>query len=103
NGLHHLLTEVVTISYCHPGGPITPIASLRPNQTGNSYSTVLGGLLGLQQRFQQSELAQKLAALQAAATYGTEAIPLLRQGLKDADLSVRSHLCRIRILCILWR
>ncbi|MBL1178697.1 hypothetical protein [Pantanalinema sp. GBBB05] len=51
---------------------------------------VLGGLVGLQQRFQQSELAQKLAALEAAATYGAEAIPLLRQGLESADLTVRS-------------
>lgn len=51
---------------------------------------VLGGLVGLQQRFQQSELTQKLAALEAAATYGAEAIPLLRQGLESADLTVRS-------------
>lgn len=51
---------------------------------------VLGGLVGLQQRFQQFELAQKLAALEAAATYGAEAIPLLQQGLEAADLTVRS-------------
>lgn len=51
---------------------------------------VLGGLLGLQQRFEQSELAQKLAALETATKYGAEAIPLLQQGLEDADLTVRS-------------
>jgi hypothetical protein len=50
---------------------------------------VLGGLAGLEHRFNQANITQKLAALAEAATYGKTALPLLQQGLQDENLQVR--------------
>jgi hypothetical protein len=50
---------------------------------------VLGGLAGLEHRFNQTNVAQKLAALAEAVTYGESALPLLQQGLQDDNLQVR--------------
>ncbi len=54
-------------------------------------SCVLGGLAGLNQRFEQSELEPRIAALTEAAKYGEEGVLLLRRGLEDDDLGVRLH------------
>jgi hypothetical protein len=50
---------------------------------------VLGGLAGLEHRFNQADMTQKLAALAEAATYGESALPLLQRGLQDENLQVR--------------
>jgi hypothetical protein len=61
------------------GGAVSPPVS----------GAVLGGVTGLNQRFEQPE--QKLAALQDAVQYGMDALSLLQRGLEDADLRVRSQ------------
>ncbi|MBW4473105.1 MAG: hypothetical protein KME45_22410 [Stenomitos rutilans HA7619-LM2] len=50
---------------------------------------VLGGLAGLEHRFNQADITQKLAALAEAATYGESALPLIQRGLQDDNLQVR--------------
>lgn len=50
---------------------------------------VLGGLAGLEQRFSQTDVKQKLAALAEVAQYGMSALPLVEQELADDDLNVR--------------
>jgi hypothetical protein len=61
------------------GGAITPPVT----------ATVLGGILGLNQRFTQADVVQKLAALAEAGKYGEAGIELLQQGLQDQDIRVR--------------
>jgi hypothetical protein len=54
------------------------------------HSLVLGGLGGLQQRFETGDEAAKLAALQGAIAFGDEAIGLLSQALTAESLQVRA-------------
>jgi hypothetical protein len=53
------------------------------------HSLVLGGLGGLQQRFETGDEAAKLEALQGAIAYGDEAIGLLSHALTAESLQVR--------------
>jgi hypothetical protein len=50
---------------------------------------VLGGLTGLEHRFNQADIQQKMAALTEATKYGESAIPLLQRGLQDTNLQIR--------------
>jgi hypothetical protein len=54
-----------------------------------SSSVVLGGIVGLTQRFEQADLKQRLAALVDAAHYGEAGIDLLKRGLQDQNLQMR--------------
>jgi hypothetical protein len=61
------------------GGTVTPPVT----------GAVLGGILGLNQRFENADLVQKLAALVEASQHGEAGIELLNRGLQDQDLRVR--------------